>query len=64
MLNLADRAVAVDLLVEVLGNMLHQCAQRAIQDQVAVTCEGTQLMLGIHALERTGSKLGIADMGF
>ena len=51
MLDLTDWAVAVDLLVQSLGNVLHQGAQRAVQDQVAVTCTGTLFMQNIHAIK-------------
>ena len=38
MLNFADWAVTVELLVEVLGDVLHQGTQGTVQDQIALTC--------------------------
>lgn len=51
MLNLANRAIAMDLLVQVFGDVLHQCAQRAVQHQIAVTCKDTQIMQSSHAIK-------------
>ena len=62
MFDFGDRGIAVDLLVQVLGNVLHQCAQRAVQHQVAVTCEGTQLMQRTHTIERHQPKIAIAGI--
>ena len=44
MLNFADWAVTVDLLVEVLGDVLHQGTQGTVQDQIALTCQDTGLI--------------------
>lgn len=51
-LDLTDWAVAVDLLVQSLGDVLHQCTQRTVQDQVAITCKGAPFMQITHATER------------
>lgn len=71
-LDLTDWAVAVDLLVQSLGNVLHHCTQRAVQDQVAVTCTQThsscktcmqsrwrrpELAMGSLRLKKVGSKM-------
>ncbi len=41
MFNPADRAVAMYLSVQVLGNVLHQITQWTIQNQIIVTCMST-----------------------
>ena len=41
MIDAADRAVAMYLSVQILGNVLHQITQWTIQDQVIVTCMST-----------------------
>ena len=41
MIDPADRAVAMYLSVQILGNVLHQITQWTIQDQVIVTCMST-----------------------
>lgn len=52
-LNLADWAVAMYLLIEVFGNVLYQLTQWTVQDQVAFpygsTRDPSEVCLGTHA---------------